>query len=115
MTIYGAGVIGCEYASIFRSLGIKVNLINTRDRLLTFLDDEIIDALAYHLREQGALIRHNEEMHKVVADDQGVTLHLKSKKEIPATICFGPTGGPEIPTTWGLRNSTSNETDGGIL
>lgn len=82
ITIYGAGVIGCEYASIFRSLGVKVNLINTRDRLLTFLDDEIIDALAYHLREQGALIRHNEEMHKVEADDQGVTLNLKSKKEI---------------------------------
>ncbi|MEK0426583.1 MAG: Soluble pyridine nucleotide transhydrogenase, partial [Planctomycetota bacterium] len=30
ITIYGAGVIGCEYASMFRNLGIKVNLINTR-------------------------------------------------------------------------------------
>ena len=82
LTIYGAGVIGCEYASIFRSLRTKMNLINTRDRLLTFLDDEIIDALAYHLREQGALIRHNEEYEKVVADETGVTLYLKSNKEI---------------------------------
>jgi len=39
LTIYGAGVIGCEYASIFRGLRIKVNLINTRDKLLAFLDD----------------------------------------------------------------------------
>jgi NAD(P) transhydrogenase len=61
ISIYGAGVIGCEYASIFRGLRIKVNLINTRDKLLAFLDDEIIDALAYHLREQGVLIRHSEE------------------------------------------------------
>ena len=53
VTIYGAGVIGCEYASMFRNLGIKVNLINTRDKLLSFLDDEIIDALSYHLRDQG--------------------------------------------------------------
>ncbi|MFN8443888.1 MAG: Si-specific NAD(P)(+) transhydrogenase [Caldilineaceae bacterium] len=82
ITIYGAGVIGCEYASIFRGLRIKVNLINTRDRLLTFLDDEIIDALAYHLRENGVLIRHNEEYVKVEADDQGVTLYLKSNKVI---------------------------------
>lgn len=82
LTIYGAGVIGCEYASIFRSQRVKVNLINMRDRLLTFLDDEIIDALAYHLREQGALIRHNEEIDKVVPDDTGVTLFLKSNKEI---------------------------------
>ncbi len=36
--IYGAGVIGCEYASIFRGMEVKVDLINTRDRLLAFLD-----------------------------------------------------------------------------
>ena len=39
--IYGAGVIGSEYASIFRGLGVKVDLVNMRDRLLSFLDDEI--------------------------------------------------------------------------
>ncbi len=82
ITIYGAGVVGCEYASIFRNLGIKVNLINNRGQLLSFLDDEIIDALSYHLREQGVLIRHNEEYEKVEADNEGVTLHLKSQKQI---------------------------------
>lgn len=82
LTIYGAGVIGCEYASIFRGLSIKVNLINTRHQLLSFLDDEIIDALAYHLRENGVLIRHNEEYDKVVPDDTGVTIYLKSNKQI---------------------------------
>lgn len=82
ITIYGAGVIGCEYASIFRGLRIKVNLINTRHQLLSFLDDEIIDALAYHLRENGVLIRHNEEYEKVEADDEGVTIYLKSNKQI---------------------------------
>lgn len=48
ITIYGAGVIGTEYASMMRGIGMKVNLINTRDNLLSFLDDEIIDALSYH-------------------------------------------------------------------
>jgi len=55
ITVYGAGVIGCEYASIFRQLGVKVNLVNSRDKLLSFLDDEITDALSYHLRDQGVL------------------------------------------------------------
>ena len=64
MTIYGAGVIGCEYASIFLNLGCKVHLVNTRDRLLSFLDDEITDALSYHLREQGVVIRHNETVRR---------------------------------------------------
>lgn len=82
VTIYGAGVIGCEYASIFRGLRLKVNLINSRDRLLAFLDDEIVDALSYHLRDQGVLIRHNEEYERVEADEAGVRLYLKSNKVI---------------------------------
>src|SRR6201999_397290 len=60
ITIYGAGVVGCEYTSMFRNLGCKINLVNTRQKLLEFLDDEIIDALAYHMRERGVLIRHGE-------------------------------------------------------
>jgi NAD(P) transhydrogenase len=86
ITIYGAGVIGCEYASIFRSIGTKVNLVNTRDKLLAFLDDEIIDALAYHLREQGILIRHNEEYNNAELTDNSVILHMKSGKQIKSEV-----------------------------
>ncbi|TWT81895.1 Soluble pyridine nucleotide transhydrogenase [Planctomycetes bacterium CA13] len=82
MAIYGAGVIGTEYASMFRNMGIKVNLINTRAKLLEFLDDEIIDALAYHLRDQGVILRHNEEMERIEGTDDGVVLHLVSGKRL---------------------------------
>ncbi|MEM6690709.1 MAG: FAD-dependent oxidoreductase, partial [Planctomycetota bacterium] len=82
MCIYGAGVIGVEYASMFRNLGIKVNLINTREKLLEFLDDEIIDAISYFLRDQGVIIRHSEQMAKVEGGDDGVILHLKSGKQV---------------------------------
>jgi NAD(P) transhydrogenase len=68
ITIYGAGVIGCEYASMFRGLGTKVNLVNTREKLLSFLDDEIIDALSYHQRVEPTV--------------DGVVLHLKSGKKL---------------------------------
>ena len=40
MIIYGAGVIGSEYASIFSGLGVLVDLVDTRGRLLSFLDKE---------------------------------------------------------------------------
>jgi NAD(P) transhydrogenase len=92
ITIYGAGVIGCEYASIFRGLRIKVNLIDPRDRLLSFLDDEIIDALSYHLRDNGVLIRHNEEYARVDAHDDGVTLYLKSNKVIHSDLLLWAQG-----------------------
>lgn len=95
LIIYGAGVIGCEYASIFSGLGVKVDLIDNRDRLLSFLDDEISDALSYHLRNNGVLIRHNEEYEKVEADEQGVTLSMKSGKKLRADAflwCNGRSG-----------------------
>jgi len=93
--IYGAGVIGCEYASIFVGLGCKVDLINTQQQLLSFLDDEIADALSYYLRELGVLIRHQEEYQRVETFDDCVVLHLKSGKKIKADAilwCNGRTG-----------------------
>ena len=95
LIIYGAGVIGCEYASIFSGLGVKVDLIDNRDRLLSFLDGEISDALSYHLRNNAVKIRHNEEYESVEGDASGVTLTLKSGKKIRADAflwCNGRTG-----------------------
>ncbi len=82
IAIYGAGVIGCEYACIFRNFDIKVDLINQRNKLLSFLDDEIIDALSYHLRDQGIILRHDEEYERIEPRDDGVILHLKSGKKV---------------------------------
>lgn len=82
ITIYGAGVIGSEYASMLKLLGIKITLVNTRSKLLSFLDDEIIDALSYHLRDQGVLIRHDETMDRIEGTDDGVILHLVSGKRV---------------------------------
>jgi NAD(P) transhydrogenase len=92
ITIYGAGVVGCEYASIFRNLGVKVNLVNGRDKLLSFLDDEIIDALAYHLRDQGVVIRHNEEHASVETHADTVVLSLKSGKKIKSDLLLWAQG-----------------------
>ncbi len=82
--IYGAGVIGSEYASIFRGLGIKVDLINTRDRLLEFLDNEISDSLSYHLWNSGAMIRNGETYERIEGTEDGVILHLQSGKKMRA-------------------------------
>ena len=98
LIIYGAGVIGCEYASIFSGLGVKVDLINSRDSLLEFLDTEITDALSYHLRDKGVLVRHSEQFDRLEATDEMVTLYLKSGKRIKADAllwCNGRSGNTE--------------------
>jgi NAD(P) transhydrogenase len=97
--IYGAGVIGCEYASIFCGLGVKVDLVNTRSELLSFLDHEISDALSYHLRNMGVLIRNNEEYESIVGTDDGVIVNLKSGKKVKGDAllwCNGRTGNTDL-------------------
>jgi len=95
LIIYGAGVIGSEYASIFGGLGVQVELINNRNQLLNFLDAEISDALSYHLRENNVTIRNNEEYASIKSDENYVTLELKSGKKLKADAllwCNGRTG-----------------------
>lgn len=55
---------------------------------MSFLDGEIIDALAYHLREEGTIIRHNETYSHVEPNSEGVILHLNSGKKLKTDIFF---------------------------
>lgn len=65
-------------------MDVKVDLINTRDRLLAFLDQEMSDSLSYHFWNSGVVIRHNEEYEKIEGCDDGVIMHLKSGKKLKA-------------------------------
>lgn len=87
LAIVGGGVIGVEYASIFAALGIRVTLIDKRDALLSFIDEEVIDTLIYHLRQQRVVLRLGEEVSEVeMIDDENesVRLTLESGKKIQA-------------------------------
>lgn len=92
VTVIGAGVIGCEYASIFGGLGCKVELINPAESLLSFLDWEISDALSYHLRDIGVRSRHNEEYESIEYHDKYVVTNLRSGKRIKSDIILWANG-----------------------
>ena len=57
LTVVGGGVIGLEYATIFSALDIPVTLIEPRERLLDFMDHEIVDHLVQSMRERGMSLR----------------------------------------------------------
>jgi NAD(P) transhydrogenase len=90
LTIVGGGVIGCEYASILAALGIQVILVELRPRLLEFVDTEIIEALQYHMRDIGVILRLGEEVTAIAkSPKRTITLALKSGKEIStATLMY---------------------------
>lgn len=80
LAVIGGGVIGCEYASIFMALGVKVTLVDGRDRLLPFLDAEISDRLCDRLKELGMNFWFNERPVKVENSATGAKLTMKSGK-----------------------------------
>ncbi len=83
MIVVGGGVIGVEYTCMFAALGVRVTLIERRPRLLEFADQEIVEALSYHLRDSRVTMRLNEEVESVVENEDGtVTAVLESKKKI---------------------------------
>jgi NAD(P) transhydrogenase len=62
MIVVGGGVIGTEYASMMAALGVRVTIIEGRPRLLDFVDQEVTEALQYHLRQMGATLRLGEKV-----------------------------------------------------
>lgn len=83
MTVIGAGVIGIEYGLMLAVLGVRVTIIDGRERLLDFCDREIIDALVYHARSLGIAFRLGENVAAVqrVRPDL-VSVELESGKRI---------------------------------
>jgi NAD(P) transhydrogenase len=77
-------VIDCEYPSIFMALGVRVTLVDGRDRLLPFLDSEISAALHDRLQQLGMDFWFNDRPVKVENSSHGATLHMKSGKILQA-------------------------------
>jgi len=95
LTVVGAGVIGLEYASIFATLGVEVVAVDKRDRLLDFVDREIVESLSYQLRQHGTTLRLGEEVASVSSSGGHAVAELASGKRIVSdTILFsaGRTG-----------------------
>ena len=83
MIVVGGGVIGVEYACMFAILGVRVTIIEKRNKLLEFADQEIIEALSYHLRDSRVTMRLGEEVQSVEELPDGtVVANLESKKRI---------------------------------
>jgi NAD(P) transhydrogenase len=84
LIVVGAGVVGLEYASFMAAMGSEVTLIDQRPVILDFVDREIVDALAYHLRQMGATFRLGEKVTRVSFDAgrDRVVAELESGKKV---------------------------------
>jgi NAD(P) transhydrogenase len=90
MLVVGGGVIGLEYATIFKALDIEVTVLETNDFILGFVDREIVDELIHHLRDCNIHVLLNEQISAINKFDDGkVVCKFKSGKSMAVdTVLF---------------------------
>jgi len=92
MVIVGGGIIGVEYACLFAALGVRVTLVNSRGRILPFLDSEIAQLLIGSMRAMGIELEFNSKVQSVKRVDAGWLLRTDSDKSFEGT-CLLVTAG----------------------
>ncbi|MCB0317285.1 MAG: Si-specific NAD(P)(+) transhydrogenase [Bdellovibrionales bacterium] len=116
MLVVGGGVIGTEYASMFAALGTHVTIVDARKRLMSFVDEEIIECLQYQMRGMGVTLRLGEEVKAcTVKDDGQVVTELKSGKIIVSERVLYSAGRISATDNLGLKNAEVDTDDSGKI
>lgn len=84
MVIIGAGVIGCEFACIFREFGTEITIVELLDRVLSTEDREISEVMERELKKKKIKVFTSVKVEEVRTSDSGVTLRLSDGKELTA-------------------------------
>jgi NAD(P) transhydrogenase len=92
LAVVGAGVIGCEYATMFRALGVEVTLVCGQDRLLPFLDREISEHLLVQASRLGLSVLLSEGVDGADLSGPLVRLRLRSGGVLEAERVLFATG-----------------------
>jgi NAD(P) transhydrogenase len=97
MIIYGGGVIGCEYACIFAALGVKTTLIDGRDKIMQFVDQEVVKVLRDTMEEAGVHFKLGHKLTQVQTKGPEVVIELDNGEKIQTDVLFFSAG--RVPNT----------------
>ena len=115
LAVVGAGVIGCEYTTIFAALGIKTALIDGRDRLLPFLDADLAEQLKTQMAMLGVDIRLRERVVRYVPQAEGVRLELHSGGSLVVDQVLVAAGRVANVQTLGIERAGLAVNDRGLI
>lgn len=100
LVVLGGGVIACEYASIMQALGVQVTLLNSRDRLLRWLDPDVSALLEEIFVQDGMVVRHEARATATEVLHTGVDVHLDDGTLVQSDMCLIGLG--RLPNTGDL-------------
>jgi dihydrolipoamide dehydrogenase len=112
LVIIGGGHIGCEFASIYRTLGSEVTLIERENRILTGWEPEAADRVTESLETRGVALRLNCEISsdQIVTNKTGVHISVPDQKAIDADLVLLATGRRPNSQRLGLQDLGIDDT-----
>jgi len=106
LTVIGAGVIGVEYATIFRALDIAVTLVEPRASMLDFMDDEIIAQFKHEVRDAGMRLQLGQKVEQVAhRKSGGCVVRLENGRAIGSDMVLFAAGRVGATSTLALENA----------
>ena len=100
VVVLGGGVIGVEFASVFRSFGSEVTVVEALPRLVAAEDPASSKALERAFRKRGITVRTDARFASATQDDDAVTVRLEDGAELVADLLLVAVG--RGPVTEGL-------------
>lgn len=113
LCVVGAGVIGCEYSTIFATLGTQVFLLEGRDSILPFVDREVSTDLVRQMREAGVDILFKTAVESVSvpqSEDETLRVQLRTGETLNVDMLLYASG--RSGNTAGLRLDKAGLTAG---
>jgi NAD(P) transhydrogenase len=115
LAILGGGVAGCEYASIFAALGVQVSIIDSKERLLPWLDAEVSLGMEELFREASIEIYQQVRAMKVEPGDKDVLVTLSDGRRVIAEKVLVAAGRLGNTDRLNLQSAGITTTDRGII
>lgn len=109
LVVVGAGAVGVEFASIFRSFGSEVTILEMLPRVVPLEDEEISAELEKAFRKRGIRIFTEAKVESVKRDAAGATVAFRDKagqlQNIPAENVLIAVGRAPLTQNIGLEKT----------
>lgn len=92
LLIIGGGVIGCEFASIFRAFGTRVTVVEMLPQLIAGEDGKISRFLNAFLKRKGVVTYLGRKVERLGRGDSSVIAYLDNGKEIESELVLVSVG-----------------------
>ena len=87
LVIVGAGVIGCEYATIFSNFGkTRVHIIDRAERILPFEDKDISDLISKNMEKKGVIVHRKSQLKRIEIKDGKVEYEIEKEDGVHEVI-----------------------------